>query len=808
MIAQLIKGGDMKKRAFFSFFIILILIGMSNTALSTTWCRREFTCPICQTKNSFNTPMSSGSYIYDWPSKYQYVFWPLTTLFAVYTCENCRLSCFMWDFEDIPDEKFNVIRDLLKKVRIEKVYEDYADIPITKRLEIAEKVYSVMDKGDDFWCRFYRVMGYHYENEKEMEKANAARRKALEFAKKILGSHDYAEKRKEFLLISGAIHHLLGEEELALVDMKEALKLTYKDSKMRKEDEIFKDEYLSKLLTEYIEIVERWHKIRALKKAAAGAHSQEEKERIIDKLHREGLGLYHEEKYKEAIEVWLLEIEVAPEKMKAYNNIGIAYRKLKDLDAAVKYHHDAMRVNPNFGHTYYSLGLVHYDREDYEKVIELLQKAIELNYANVDVYFTLGQAFSLMEDYDRAIEAYKKADELYYKYPGLHYRLGEAYRLQGKYDEAVFELKKEISLNPKWKKWCRMSLLEIETALDPTKIESFFILGKMYRKVESKEYFEKSIQAFKRVVDLDSSYPEVHYQLGQAYEEMEDFPAAEQEYRKEIEVHPDNIDAREALGKLKKTFPKYNYSETEEIELTEKDDFKRMIQLQDHWKRISFESLNLFKDADPRMAELIEFMKKNAYYPLPVGPVATRTVLTIEQLEAVKANPYSFEIVYMPVKYAQDMPSSVLTESSGRTVRIAAEFKIKEWLGIMLAHELFHVHSILVKGEDPSDSEQYLEGEVEAHLLEMKLLKSWNEEAYDILIAKGIPLYQRNDEDGLSRLFNTLYPLHTYRFTSDNRAVALGSASCLAAVAFEDALKKGIKKEELGKVFKKLRENS
>jgi tetratricopeptide (TPR) repeat protein len=58
-------------------------------------------------------------------------------------------------------------------------------------------------------------------------------------------------------------------------------------------------------------------------------HSEEERIAQADELHRKGLLLYDKGKYTEAIDAWLKEIELAPERVKPYNNIGLTYRKTR-----------------------------------------------------------------------------------------------------------------------------------------------------------------------------------------------------------------------------------------------------------------------------------------------------------------------------------------------------------------------------------------------------------------------------------------------------------------------------------------------
>src|SRR5947209_3901993 len=81
-------------------------------------------------------------------------------------CKNCRLTAFMWDFAEIPKEKLPVIKTKLDTLALKPVEEAYNKVPMSQRLDIAGEVYSVLGQDETFWCKFYRVKGYHYEAEK------------------------------------------------------------------------------------------------------------------------------------------------------------------------------------------------------------------------------------------------------------------------------------------------------------------------------------------------------------------------------------------------------------------------------------------------------------------------------------------------------------------------------------------------------------------------------------------------------------------------------------------------------------------
>ena len=237
-------------------------------ASAITWFPQEFECPVCKTKNVFLVIGSYGSYVYQYESKFQLVFWPLTDNPSVYSCKKCRLTTFMWDFEATPKEKHAEILKRLAGVRLEprqggesatRYYKDavYLDLPVTERMLAAQKVYEVLGRDDEFWCQFRRALGYHYEAEGKPREAEAARREALRLAEKLLADKGRAGERKEFLYISGAMRHFLKDDPAALKAFREAMPLKYENKDLDKEKNGNYDEFLSDLLRQYVEKIER-----------------------------------------------------------------------------------------------------------------------------------------------------------------------------------------------------------------------------------------------------------------------------------------------------------------------------------------------------------------------------------------------------------------------------------------------------------------------------------------------------------------------------------------------------------------------
>lgn len=254
--------------------LLLTLVGiLYANAFAITWFPKEFTCPIDNTKNTFLVIGSYGSYIYSYPSKYQWLFFPQTDSPTFYICKKCHLTTYMWDFDKLPKDKLVEIRKVLANVKISKNFKEYTELPITERLEIMEKVYAVLGKNESWWESFYRVKGYHYGKEGKIAQATEARKKSLSLIQKDLIDGKSETPKKLLLYISGAMNHFLGNDKIALEDLQKAMETKYQNKSEEPEEVKDAEEGLNERIKDYIErINSKDKKPRMFDKAAGDEH--------------------------------------------------------------------------------------------------------------------------------------------------------------------------------------------------------------------------------------------------------------------------------------------------------------------------------------------------------------------------------------------------------------------------------------------------------------------------------------------------------------------------------------------------------
>jgi hypothetical protein len=226
---------------------------LPTLAFSTTWAPVEKKCPFCGTKSEYYEIMSYGSYIYEYPSKYEYIFWPFIDGKLLYCCKKCWFTCYAWDFDSIPKGKRAEVKQVLDRLGVWETNGAYTVVPMYYRLKIAEEIYKLYDKNDEFWCHFYRIKGYHLAYEDKKEEAAQARRQALEIAERMLEDDNNAGIFKELCYITGAMKYLLGYTPDALQDFKRARQLVYQKAGMDKISQGNFDDFLNRLIDDYLE---------------------------------------------------------------------------------------------------------------------------------------------------------------------------------------------------------------------------------------------------------------------------------------------------------------------------------------------------------------------------------------------------------------------------------------------------------------------------------------------------------------------------------------------------------------------------
>jgi hypothetical protein len=141
-------------------------------AQATTWVADTVQDPVSGKPCSVNTPGSFGGYVYQWPEKYDQVFWPLTDPMGIWVCTASGFATFIGDV-DLGDGEKRAIAAFLEEAPglTEKA-------PLAAKLERLEAIYALRELAPDVRARIQRALAYQYQADGQQAKADALRAQA------------------------------------------------------------------------------------------------------------------------------------------------------------------------------------------------------------------------------------------------------------------------------------------------------------------------------------------------------------------------------------------------------------------------------------------------------------------------------------------------------------------------------------------------------------------------------------------------------------------------------------------------------
>ena len=161
----------------------------------------------------------------------------------------------------------------------------------------------------------------------------------------------------------------------------------------------------------------------------------------IDQLLHQGVTAQKEGKLEEAEKSYKKAIEIKPDFVEAYNNLGVVLKELSKFDEAELSYKKAIEINPNHISSHYNLGVMFDQLGDYQKSIDCLSNVLKIDPNSAVNHNNLGIMLQKLGRFDEAKVSYKKSIKLKPDFK-------EAKKnLSSELDELI-RLDKIIALNP------------------------------------------------------------------------------------------------------------------------------------------------------------------------------------------------------------------------------------------------------------------------------------------------------------------------------------------------------------------------
>ncbi len=234
--------------------------------------------------------------------------------------------------------------------------------------------------------------------------------------------------------------------------------------------------------------------------------------------------------------------------------LAVVKSKLKDFESAIPLFEEVVKIKEEHTEAYYNLALCLQNLNKDEEALKNYKKVIELNPFLSEAHNNIAIIYKNMSKYDEAEKAFRMAVKVK---PDNSNAMSNLANLpidkeQSKEYQEAFELyeKKEFAAA----KDIIISLLNKA----PDSIHLLTSLGIIYFNLNN---FEKSIECYKKIIELNDKNAEAQYSLGVCYQNLDNNELALKYYKKAIELNPAYLDAHNNLGLLYSSLK--NYSEAE-----------------------------------------------------------------------------------------------------------------------------------------------------------------------------------------------------------------------------------------------------
>ena len=128
--------------------------------------------------------------------------------------------------------------------------------------------------------------------------------------------------------------------------------------------------------------------------------------------------------------------------------LGLLYGKEGDLDAAINYNLQSVRIYPPFPESHFNLGFAYHMKKDYDKAVEHYSWVVRLLPDRAEAHNNLGLVLFQQGKVAEAIKAYRNGLKFVPDSLDLHYNLGIVLEEKGQIDDALKELNAALQIDP------------------------------------------------------------------------------------------------------------------------------------------------------------------------------------------------------------------------------------------------------------------------------------------------------------------------------------------------------------------------
>jgi tetratricopeptide (TPR) repeat protein len=246
--------------------------------------------------------------------------------------------------------------------------------------------------------------------------------------------------------------------------------------------------------------------------------------------------------------------EVTPEVQQLYTQAKAAQQSGDDQTAIEKYR-QMIQLAPHLAAAYNNLGMLYFNHRQYAEAVPVLERGLHVNPQMVTATAMLGLSYFELGDNQKAEPVLQRALHANPGDSNVQMSLAHVLLNLGKNQEAIQSLNDYLARNPKdqqaWyllgKTYLQMSedALGKVNQIDPNSFVAHEVAGEID---ESMHNYDGALVEFKKAVELAPQQAGTHLRLGNVYWVMGKWQSAQDEFRAELTIAPTDCVARWKLA--------------------------------------------------------------------------------------------------------------------------------------------------------------------------------------------------------------------------------------------------------------------
>jgi Flp pilus assembly protein TadD len=146
--------------------------------------------------------------------------------------------------------------------------------------------------------------------------------------------------------------------------------------------------------------------------------------------------------------LWQQVVDLRPGNARAHNNLGLAFSKKGQWEAAMDQYQKALQIDPDYAPAHSNLGVALMQSGRVDEALFQLQKSLKINPTVPETIINFGIAVSQKGRLDEGIMEFQKALQINPNYAEAHNDLGIALAEKGHVEEAIAQFQEALQLKP------------------------------------------------------------------------------------------------------------------------------------------------------------------------------------------------------------------------------------------------------------------------------------------------------------------------------------------------------------------------